>query len=117
MVCLSILYVSYLPRTLTRGYFELPLAWHHSPIIPIALSLQEATHTTGTPLKSVGGREKVSLSLMCVIAPIELPIGLMVAFIALTVYALLPVQITSIFNSITAVIMALPIMLLRFSAT
>jgi hypothetical protein len=54
---------------------------------------------------------------MCVIAPIELPIGLMVAFIALTVYALLPVQITSIFNSITAVIMALPIMLLRFSAT
>jgi len=28
----------------------------------------------------VGGREKVSLSLMCVIAPIELPIGLMVAF-------------------------------------
>ena len=54
MVCLSILYVSYLPRTLTRGYFELPLAWHHSPIIPIALSLQEATHTTGTPPQVCG---------------------------------------------------------------
>lgn len=49
-----IIHVSYLPRTLTRGYFELPLAWHHSPIIPIALSLQEATHTTGTPPQVCG---------------------------------------------------------------
>lgn len=36
------------------------------------------------PLKSVGGREKVSLSLMCVIAPTVPPIGLMVAFLAPT---------------------------------
>ena len=54
VVRLIIIHVSYLPRTLTRGNFELPLAWHHSPIIPIALSLQEATHTTGTPPQVCG---------------------------------------------------------------
>ncbi|WP_207637053.1 hypothetical protein [Desulfosporosinus sp. OT] len=44
------------------------------------------------PLKSVGGREKVSLSLMCVIAPTVPPIGLMAAFVAPTAVVLLLVK-------------------------
>lgn len=75
------------------------------------------------PLKSVGGREKVSLSLMCVIAANVPPFGLMAAFIASTaatpmlIKALINYLISYFGNCVTAVIMAMPIMSLRFSAT
>lgn len=48
------------------------------------------------PLKSVGGREKVSLSLMCVMATNVLPFGLMAAFIAPT--AVIPMLIKALVN-------------------
>ena len=75
------------------------------------------------PLKSVGGREKVSLSLMCVIAANVPPFGLMAAFIAPT--AVIPMLIKALINylvsfygkGVTTVIMALPIISLCFSAT
>ena len=71
----------------------------------------------------MGGREKVSLSLMCVIAPIMPLIGLMAAFIAPT--AVIPILIKALINylvsyfskGVTAVIMAMPIVSLCFSAT
>jgi len=50
------------------------------------------------PLKSVGGREKVSLSLMCVIAANVLPSGLMAAFIAPT--AVIPLLIKALINDL-----------------
>ena len=53
VVRLILLHVSYLPRTLTRGYFELPLAWHHSPKVPYML-VPKATHTAGTPPQVCG---------------------------------------------------------------
>ena len=75
------------------------------------------------PLKSVGGREKVSLSLMCVIAANVLLFGLMAAFIAPT--AIISMRIKALINylvsffgkGVTTVIMALPIISLCFSAT
>ena len=75
------------------------------------------------PLKSVGGREKVSLSLMCVIAANVLLFGLMAAFIAPT--AVIPMLIKALINylvsyfgkCVTAAIMAMPIISLCFSAT
>ncbi|WP_143826213.1 hypothetical protein [Scatolibacter rhodanostii] len=75
------------------------------------------------PLKSVGGREKVSLSLMCVIAANVPPFGLMAAFIAPT--AVIPLLLKALINylvsffgrGVTTVIMALPIISLCFSAT
>ena len=71
----------------------------------------------------MGGREKVSLSLMCVIAANVLPFGLMAAFIAPTavismhIKALINYSVSFFGKGVTAVIMAMPIMSLRFSAT
>jgi len=57
----------------------------------------------------MGGREKVSLSLMCFVAPIEPPIGLMVTF-----YRSGCAILSKSYKNIAVPIMAMPIMLLCF---
>lgn len=62
------------------GYFELSLADIIAPQYRLPCPFKRLQISQELPLKSVGGREKVSLSFMCVIAPIEPLIGLMIAF-------------------------------------